>query len=425
MIAPFGPADILNNDTTPLGTPDTHAVPIEIGLLTGGRDKHYAFGLAMALISKSVSLDVVGSDEIDSPEMHSAPRLRFINLYDVRLNEASLVAKVCRVLLSYARLIRYAATAKPRILHILWNYKFPFFDQTVLVLYYKLLRKKIVFTAHNVNAGKRDSNDSLLNRLTLKIQYRFADHIFVHTQKMKSELVEEFGVDERAITIIPYGINNSVPDTAITPGQAKQRLGIKDSEKAILFFGNIGPYKGLEFLVTAFQRLVVNHANYRLIIAGKLRGGAEKYWENIRNAISRDVNGGRVIQKIEFIPDEETELYFKAADVLALPYTHIYQSGVLFLGYSFGLPVIAADVGSLGEGVVDGRTGFLCRPRDPSDLANAIEKYFESDLFRELNSRRQEIRAYAKARHSWDVVGETTRTVYEKLLAARGASSDS
>ena len=51
-----------------------------------------------------------------------------------------------------------------------------------------------------------------------------------------------------------------------------------------------------------------------------------------------------MIQRIEYIPDEETEVYFKAADVLILPYVHVFQSGVLFLGYSFGLPAIAADV---------------------------------------------------------------------------------
>jgi glycosyltransferase involved in cell wall biosynthesis len=284
------------------------------------------------------------------------------------------------------------------------------------MFYYRLLGKKIAFTAHNVNAGKRDSNDSPLNRLTLKIQYRLAHHIFVHTHKMESELVEEFGVRRQAITVIPYGINNSVPDTDVTPGQAKQQLGIKDTERTILFFGNIGPYKGVEFLVAAFQRLARKRADYRLIIAGKLRGGAEKYWEDIRSMIDRDVSGKCVIQRIEFIPDEETELYFKAADVLALPYTQIYQSGVLFLGYSFGLPVIATDVGCLGEGVVEGRTGFLCRPREPNELANTIETYFESDLFKELDSRRQGIRAYAKSRHSWDLVGEMTRAVYEELL---------
>ena len=94
----------------------------------------------------------------------------------------------------YARLIRYAATAKPRIFHILWNNKFESFDRTLLMLYYKVLGKKIVLTVHNVNAGRRDSKDTRLNRLTLRIQYRLADHIFVHTEKMKRELIEEFGV---------------------------------------------------------------------------------------------------------------------------------------------------------------------------------------------------------------------------------------
>jgi glycosyltransferase involved in cell wall biosynthesis len=421
MATCFPPAKIPANAVHPSGNPVTPSVPIAVGLLTGGRDKHYAFGLTMALVANGVCLDVIGSDQIDSPEMHSAPRLRFINLYDGRVQEAGLVGKACRVLLSYARLVQYAAIAKPRVLHILWDYKFPFFDRTVLMVYYHLLGKKIVVTAHNVNAGKRDSNDSLLNRLTLKIQYRIADHIFVHTQKMKNELIEEFGVGQQAITVIPYGINNSVPDTDVTPRQAKQRLGIKDNEKTILFFGNIGPYKGVEFLVAAFQILARKQADYRLIIAGKLRGGAEKYWDEIRNAIGRDVSGERVLQKIEFVPDEETELYFKAADVLALPYTEIYQSGVLFLGYSFGLPVIATDVGSLGEGVVEGRTGFLCRPRDPNELAHTIETYFESELFRELNSRREEIRAYARTQHSWDVVARTTRAVYEKLAGSEAS----
>ena len=48
------------------------------------------------------------------------------------------------------------------------------------------------------------------------------------------------------------------------------------------------------------------------------------------------------LRELNTFPDEETELYFKAADVLILPYTHVFQSGVLFLGYSFGLPAIAA-----------------------------------------------------------------------------------
>ena len=118
----------------------------------------------------------------------------------------------------------------------------------------------------------------------------------------------------------------------------------------------------------------------------------------------------------EFVPDEDTELYFKAADVVVLPYTEIFQSGVLVLGYSFGLPVIATDVGSLKDDIVEGRTGWVCRPCDPVDLAAAIERYFASQSFQSLGQARQEIRAFAKARFSWDAVSRKTLAVYEALL---------
>jgi glycosyltransferase involved in cell wall biosynthesis len=283
------------------------------------------------------------------------------------------------------------------------------------MLYYKLQRKKIALTAHNVNAGTRDSNDSFLNRFTLRMQYRLADHIFVHTERMKNQLVQGFGIRPRDVTVIPFGINNSVPDTALTRAGAKQRLGV-ENVKTILFFGRIGPYKGLEFLVEAFERLAAKDEGYRLIIAGELAPGCEKYYRDIQQSISSDAVRVRIIQKNQYIPDDETELYFKAADVLVLPYTQVFQSGVLFLGYNFGVPAIATDVGSLKEDIVEGKTGFISQPRDPVDLARTIERYFASDLFSGLNDRRGEIREYARARHSWDVVGEMTRLVYTRLV---------
>ena len=130
----------------------------------------------------------------------------------------------------------------------------------------------------------------------------------------------------------------------------------------------------------------------------------------------RRYEGGQVVLNADFIPDEETEVYFKAADAVILPYRQIYQSGVLFLGHSFGLPVLAADVGSLKDDIVEGKTGFTFRPEDPVDLARAIKQYFASDLYADLNSRRQQIKDYANERHSWEVVSQMTTSVYAGLL---------
>jgi D-inositol-3-phosphate glycosyltransferase len=388
---------------------------ISVALLTGGSDKHYVYGLSRTLGAKGATIDLIGSDELDEPDLRTTHGVNFINLRGDQRADAHLPDKIIRVSTYYAKLIRYAAISKMKIFHILWNNKFPLLDRTFLMLYYKLAGKRVVLTAHNVNIGKRDRRDTRLSRLTLRIQYHMANHIFVHTEKMKSELVSEFRVATNRVTVIPFGINNAVPRTDLSPSEARRRLGIRGRDKVILFFGRIGAYKGLDCLLAAFQRNAKQHADYRLIIAGSPRGESEQYWRAMQERIHKDA---RILVRAEFIPDSDIEVYFKASDILVLPYRHIYQSGVLFLGYSFGLPVLAADVGSLREEIVEGETGFVFRPADPVDLARAIDRYFTSDLFANLASRREKIQAFATCRHSWDTVGELTMRVYSELLGA-------
>jgi glycosyltransferase involved in cell wall biosynthesis len=283
------------------------------------------------------------------------------------------------------------------------------------MLYYRVLGKKITFTVHNVNAGKRDLNDSFLNRLSLRIQYNLCHHIFVHTDGMKRELVADFCIPEEKVSVIPFGINNTVPNTSLSCKEAKRQLGVDASDKTLVFFGNIAPYKGLEYLIEAFDELLKRDRSYRLIIVGRPKGSTD-YWNKIRGTIDCSGFEDHVIARIEYVPDETTELYFKAADLLVLPYTHVFQSGVLFLGYSFGLPAIAADVGSLKEEIVEGETGFAFKPRDSSDLAKTIKRYFVSELFSELENRRPKIKEYANERNSWNKVAAITTAVYSDLL---------
>ncbi len=388
---------------------------IYIALLTGGGDKDYALCLAAALVANGVRVDFIGSDEVDGPELHGTPWVNFLNLRGDQRRDASRFQKIIRVLRYYCRLLRYAATARPQIFHILWNNKFQTFDRTLLMLYYRLLGRRIAFTAHNVNAGKRDLNDSVWNRFTLAIQYRLANHIFVHTEKMKSELVEDFRIVPERVAVIPYGLYNNLPNTELTAARAKKTLGFSSRHKVLLFFGNIAPYKGLDFLIRAFAELVAQDASYRLIIAGPIKN-SEAHWAEIQKAIAANGTGSQIVQRIGYVPDHEVEIYFKAADVFVLPYTHIFQSGVLFLGFSFGLPAIATDVGSLREDVIENKSGFLCRPSDAVDLAAAVRRYFSSGLFADLEAKRPAIKAFAEERHSWNKVGQMTRAVYSGLV---------
>ena len=375
--------------------------------------------LAAALAQHGVLIDFIGSDTLNCQEVTRTSGVTFLNLRGDQREDVAVARKAIRLLAYYARLVQYVSAAKPRILHILWNNKFELFDRTLLMLFYRVAGKRVVLTAHNVNAAKRDARDGWANRLSLRIQYHLCDHIFVHTEPMKHELVAEFGVDEEKVSVIPLGINNLVPTTDLTAQEARRRLGVREGDKTALFFGRIAPYKGLEYLIAALTILAKADKHVRLIIAGTVRRGSAAYWDRVQEAIADGGIRDQVMQRIEFIPDEDVECYFKAADVAVIPYAEISQSGILLTAHNFGLPVIATDVGALRDDVIDDRTGFLCPPRDPAALAQAIDRYFSSALYRHLPTHREEIRRFANERHSWTTVAQITRSAYTRLTVRR------
>ena len=143
--------------------------PLKIALLTGGIDKHYACGLSQSLASLGITVDVICNSEMDTPEMQECGNVRLLSFYATPQRHHNKLQRLLAIFGVYARLLYYGAASSAPIFHILWNYKFTFFDRTLLLIYYKLLGKRLAFTAHNVNAGERDGSDSLLNRVSLRI----------------------------------------------------------------------------------------------------------------------------------------------------------------------------------------------------------------------------------------------------------------
>jgi glycosyltransferase involved in cell wall biosynthesis len=387
-----------------------------VSLLTGGKDTPYALGLLSGLISSPIVVDVIGNDEMKDQELMRNEQVAYYNLRGDQSSTSPFITKVARLLKYYVMLVSYTAKTDSKIFHILWLNKFIFFDSTILNLYYKLMGKKLIYTAHNVNAGERDGTDSLVNRFSLRFLYNIVDHIFVHTGKMKDQLVCEFGIDVKRITVIPFGVNNTLPRSQATSMEAREKLALDAKEKVILFFGNIAPYKGLDILIRALAELKKNGTVPRLVIAGQVKDSRWiSHWESIERVIEEHGLGEHIVRKIEYIPDEEVEFYCKAADVLILPYRHIFQSGVLFLAYSFGLPVIAADVGSLRDDIMEGQTGFVFRAEKSADLAEKISRFFDSDLYKNREAHREIIMKYANETYSWQTIGEATYAVYDGL----------
>jgi len=381
----------------------------------GGGDTYYELGLVSGLISKGINIDFIGSDFMKDTNILKNKNVQFYNLRGKQHADATMKEKIFRIIKFYFLLVKYAYKTDSKLFHIQWLNKFIYFDRTFLLLYYKILGKKLIFTAHNVNAGQRDRNNNLMNRLTLKFMYKIFDKIIVHTNKMRYQLIEDFNIDENKVIAIPYGINNVVYKSDLTRLQARKKFQLKSDMKTLLFFGYITPYKGLEYLILALAKLKEYINDFKLIIAGKIDINCEKYWGNILKIIEENDVWDYIIQKIGFVPDEDIEIYFKAADILILPYDFIFQSGPLFMSYNFGLPVIATDVGSFKDDVIEGKTGFICRPKDHNDLANKINYYFRSDLFKDLETNRIKIIKYASEKYSWRKIGARTYAIYTSL----------
>jgi glycosyltransferase involved in cell wall biosynthesis len=113
-------------------------------------------------------------------------------------------------------------------------------------------------------------------------------------------------------------------------------------------------------------------------------------------------------QAVEWLTCKMGENVFMQRD------TWLVSRGALFLAYSFGLALI----GSVTENIIEGRTGFVCRPRDPVSVARAVTKYFESNLFEHLEELRSDIREVANDRYSWEKMVEITKQVYGELLGS-------
>jgi D-inositol-3-phosphate glycosyltransferase len=398
----------------------------KVAILTGGRDTYYAIPLAEGLAQQpSLAVDVIASTQyLGAPGLvrHHVP---ILTLHGDLTPGKSRLEKLVRTVKMYAGILAYSVRTDAKIFHILWENQFKLLDRTLLVAFYKLLGKKIVFTAHNVDADERDARGNALGRLSLRVMYAMADHVFVHTERMKQQIAQRFAVEPQNITVIPFGMNTVMPKAGVTSEDARRQLGCTGAEKLVLFFGNITLYKGVEYLVESLAILKRRGAaDIKLIVAGNVKDRhSQSYWQDVKSRIAAEGLTGTVRIEARFIRDDEVELFFKAADVCVLPYVTIDQSGVLILSYRYGTPVIVSDVGSMREDVVHGQTGFVCRPRDAEHLAATIDAYFSSALFTERDRARAEIEAWADARYSWRPIAGTIADVYSHLVVPRAVRS--
>lgn len=173
---------------------------------------------------------------------------------------------------------------------------------------------------------------------------------------------------------------------------ARKKLGIKESDFVLLFFGFIRKYKGLDLLLQAMPEVIEKIPNVRLVIAGEYYDKPEIYKEYLEAIVPKET----VLLHTNFISSDEVKIYFSAADVLVQPYKDATQSGVSPLAYHFEVPMIVTNVGGLPALVPDGVSGLVAEPTAES-IAAAIIKLNSLGTTHFKNGLMQE-----KEKYSWE-----------------------
>jgi glycosyltransferase involved in cell wall biosynthesis len=217
----------------------------------------------------------------------------------------------------------------------------------------------------NVIPHERRFFDDAFNRFFLNRN----DGFIVMSEQVQKDLL--FYLPKAKHILIPHPIYNHFGEK-ISKTEALQKLGISEciNKKALLFFGIIRDYKGLDILLNTIQFL---DESYILIIAGEVYGSFEKY-ENI-------IKEKKLEKKIKlynrYIDDSEVTNFFSAADVCVLPYRSATQSGITNISYHFEVPVISTNVGGLAETISHGRTGLITEEVNEKALLKQIKNFYE------------------------------------------------
>jgi starch synthase len=273
--------------------------------------------------------------------------------------------------LTWYRVFKTLRDSQADIFHVVsshvWN--------PVLGVFIKILKRPLIYTMHD---PEHHLGAPLYIRITDQIVAKMADAVVVLSKLGVQQLLMK-GYPLNKVFYIPQGIYAFFSKKH--PANVKQ-------DKVILFFGRIEPYKGLNILLKAFSRLAGLLPDWKLVVAGY--GNFSPYLKYINHPQIEMIN--------RYISDDEVTVLMLRASLVVLPYIEATQSGVIPIAYAFARPVIATDVGGLGEMVVHGKTGLLVPPDNVEELIRAIELMTSDELMRS----RMGNYAFEFAHQEWD-----------------------
>lgn len=247
-----------------------------------------------------------------------------------------------------------------------WAAVSTYVKKMAVLWFLKLSGKRIVFTFHNKVQHEKAGGG--LSKRIMKWLIRNSDGIVLHCEASRQALLEVVpDVDTQKAVFVPHPNYIGIyPDTKPYHGFEKQ-----DGQLVFLFMGQVRPYKNVESVIEAANRLT-DYPDIQFLICG--RCSSEEYrQELLAKAASPNLHFD-----LRFIEDGEIPSLMGLADCVLLPYNtrSALNSGAAYLAFSYGKTVVSTEIGTITDmqqrGLVYGYHFSDCLEEDAENLKNAV-----------------------------------------------------
>ncbi|MEE2953716.1 MAG: glycosyltransferase family 4 protein [Bacteroidota bacterium] len=380
-----------------------HKIAIINSLGSHGSAFHfYLFGQAKGLINKGLDVYLYTNNKTTNPNIRG---LNFFQFYRKLFDSKYKIFSGFRYIIGSTLSILHARIQGCQIIHyhIFYTNILVFFDFCLT----KLLFGKVVTTIHDVNSFLDGFDSPMLTKWI----YGMTDTIITHNQFSKNELKRKEYLKSKEINIIPHGNYLPFITPYDDPQYAREYLSLPKDRKILLFFGLIKKEKGLEVLLKALYHLKEKHPDILLVIAGKPWSNSFVPYQKI---IDKYNLNDFCILHTKFILENNVKYYYASADIVVLPYTKIYQSGVLLMSLSYDKLTVVSDLAPLKDIITHHETGFVFKNNDEISLAETIDDIFSTQNYPQhiIENTKQMIRT----KYDWDNIAGQTMSIYDSII---------
>jgi FkbM family methyltransferase len=257
---------------------------------------------------------------------------------------------------------------------------------------------------------------------------RDSTHIIALSTPHRSLLINQYpDVEEKCVILPPPPLLRFCADQpAVARQRTREILGVGPDDFVWVFWGYIYPGKGVETLLHAFRIVSQQNTNSRLIVVGGCLEITDRpiICSDYYKMVQRLPETLGIAERVTWIghfdwDSDEGSRYLLAGDACVMPFDYgvTMNNSTLAAASTYDLPTIATElpVGQ-DEMLEHGRNIYLCPPRDPELLAEAMQLINDSAELRER--LRSGVRELAREWYDWDAMTDRLIGIFETAILA-------